>query len=128
MINNDMHGNMHRNDYMQCPFLDVFGGNNEEMMDLVYMRKMYPKPMADIQMIVDDVCDRLDYDGSIMYDEYPDRIMTMRLCNHVCNILESRRNESYPDDYKDIVAVMLCNEMCRRRNKRRYARNKLFYI
>ena len=64
-------GNMERT--MQCPFLDIFGERNEEMMDLMYMRRMYPKEMSRIQSVIDDTCDRMEYDGSMMYDEYPDR-------------------------------------------------------
>lgn len=106
----------------QCPFLDVFGARNEEMMDIMYMRRMYPKEMNRIQRVVDEVCDSMEYDGSMMYDEYPDRVMMSGLCRRVCDKAQTDNNNS---DIHDIVCVMLCNEMCRRRNKRRYERGKV---
>ena len=37
------------------------------------MRTYYPKTAGMIQAMVEDACDRLDYEGSFLYDEYPDK-------------------------------------------------------
>mgnify|MGYP002520311397 CR=1 FL=1 len=40
--------------------------------DLAYMREMYPEQVKTIMRHVEEMCDRMDYEGSMMYDEYPD--------------------------------------------------------
>lgn len=117
-------GNMERT--MQCPFLDIFGERNEEMMDLMYMRRMYPKEMSRIQSVIDDTCDRMEYDGSMMYDEYPDRVMVTKLCRNICDKIDREFNKDGKiSNMRDIVQVMLCNEMCRRRSKRRNEKRRM---
>ena len=38
-----------------------------------YLKGMYPLSVKRCQCLVEEACDRLDYSGSPMYDEYPDR-------------------------------------------------------
>ena len=42
--------------------------------DIDYMKSMYPPVCREIQIYVDEVCDRREYEGSPMFDEYPDRV------------------------------------------------------
>lgn len=60
---------------MELPFLTLYGydDNEEEDRDWEYMRFMYPKVAKRIQKEIDEECDKLEYDGSVMFDEYPDR-------------------------------------------------------
>ena len=39
------------------------------------MRSFYPKTALELQRKVEEECDRLDYPGSFIYDEYPDKFM-----------------------------------------------------
>lgn len=38
-----------------------------------YVKEMYPKAFAKIQSTIEEECDKMDYVGSPMYDEYPDK-------------------------------------------------------
>ena len=112
--------------YMNYPYYDIFSRRNDESRDMIYMRKMYPETMMEIQQIVDDECDMMEYDGSLMFDEYPDRIMLdrfrVKVCDRVhgeCKCVEKCKDK---DMVNDAVSVMLCNEMCRRRCRRRNCR------
>ncbi|SFR62923.1 hypothetical protein [Anaeromicropila populeti] len=40
--------------------------------DVEYMRKLLPSFVSDIQKEIDEECDKLEYEGSVMFDEYPD--------------------------------------------------------
>lgn len=51
--------------------------------DIAYMREMYPEQVKTIMRQVEEICDRMDYEGSMIYDEYPDKMMLRRLCNEV---------------------------------------------
>ena len=50
--------------------------------DVEYMKQSFPSILKRIQTLVEDECDRLEYEGSIMFDEYPD-------INHVKMIASS---------------------------------------
>ena len=43
----------------------------EETVDLKYL---YPLETAELNQLVMNVCDQLEYDGSPMYDRYPDKV------------------------------------------------------
>ena len=39
------------------------------------MKSFFPQTAAKVQSLVEKECDRLEYDGSMLYDEYPDKFM-----------------------------------------------------
>lgn len=40
--------------------------------DYEYMKSMFPQIIRKIMVYVDDHCDRMEHDSSVMYDQYPD--------------------------------------------------------
>lgn len=92
-----------------------------------YVKEMYPKTFQRLQQIVDDECDRHEYSGSILYDEYPDRVGLMRMRNDIYDRVQMENTmceedmcQLYPQEdwLKDIIMVLLINEVARRKNKR----------
>lgn len=59
----------------------------QEMRDMEYWQQLYPEQTRQIQREVSHQCDLLDYEGSVIYDEYPDRIALARICESVYNAL-----------------------------------------
>ena len=59
----------------------------QEMRDREYWMQLYPEQTRRVQREVEHQCDLLDYEGSVMYDEYPDRIALARICEAVYNAL-----------------------------------------
>ena len=49
--------------------------NEELQRDLEYFESMYPIRVKQIKVYVNAACDGLEYKGSPMYDEYPDRVV-----------------------------------------------------
>lgn len=113
--------------------------------DLERLKGMYPDIAKKIQLFVEEACDDLEYAGSPMFDEQPDKISLMKTVNSIYDKVkedapveeeedkddlfamnkESRRR--YPPGknwLRDFVEVMLYNEMfqrrCRHRNCRRW--------
>ncbi|MGI6054275.1 MAG: hypothetical protein ACOYA8_05335 [Clostridium sp.] len=43
--------------------------------DFEYFKSLYPEQVRQAQRCVEEVCDEMEYEGSPIYDEYPDRIM-----------------------------------------------------
>lgn len=63
--------------------------------DMEYMKEMYPKAVRAIQREVDEECDKLEYDGSCMFDEHPS-------CEHlgtIVDVIYDRILESNPDGF-----------------------------
>lgn len=52
---------------------------NEALRDIEYFRSMYPARVKSLQLIVEEVFNKMDYEASPIYDEYPDRILVERL-------------------------------------------------
>ena len=61
--------------YMSYPMQNLYLAELEYEKDLERMREMYPKEVARLQKMIEERCDELDYDGSRIYDENPDRHM-----------------------------------------------------
>ena len=47
------------------------------------MRHLYPNTAKLIQRAVEDECDKLEYDGSVMFDEYPDKTSLDRIIDRI---------------------------------------------
>ena len=78
-----------------------------------------PEQMEDVE----ECCDRLEYEGSMMYDEYPDRLSLLRKSQEVWEQAQKRENfgENSPDweQIRDLTGVLLLQEMLVRRKKKR---------
>lgn len=98
-----------------------FTARESEKRDMEYMKTLYSKQMRIIQDEIEDKCDRLEYDGSMMFDEYPDRLMLSIKCKEVIDKCKEDDNKKWIDD---IVPILFYGEMyrrrCRRRNCRRF--------
>ena len=97
--------------------------------DIEYVKEMYPQTINRLQELVEQETNRQEFVGSMMFDEYPDKMGVMRMVNRIFDMVKKEemecRNEKecliYPDDQwlKDIIMVLLLNEMYRRRQRRR---------
>lgn len=70
---------------MELPEFTLYGYDDceEEDKDYEYIRFMYPKVGKRIQKEIDEECDKLEYDGSVMFDEYPDRVRLGIIVNDI---------------------------------------------
>lgn len=130
--------------YMAYPFLLSMDQEQAQEKDLRVMKSFYSQRAANIQEKAERECDRMEYDGSMMFDEYPDKFMMEHLCRKIEHevlkeesektsiIIEEicqEHSESCRDDkeegLRDLIGVILFNEMFRRRSRHR--RRKRFY-
>lgn len=111
--------------------------------ELEQIMEMYPSRAKEIQRKVMELCDSIDYEGSIIYDEYPDRFVLSRYCDKLYSemmpeameenvemesvesqdVSEARRqpcrNCRRNDGGRDLIDVLFFNEMFRRRRRKR---------
>jgi hypothetical protein len=69
--------------YMTYPMQNLFLEEAEYERDLDRMKGMYPREVRRILECVEEECDKLEYEGSMMFDEYPDQLMMRRICQRI---------------------------------------------
>lgn len=67
------------------PLMPLYGYDNLEdsEKDWGYFRQMYPNTAQRILREINEECDKLEYDGSCMFDEYPDKVYLGRIVDKI---------------------------------------------
>ena len=58
--------------YMAYPMPLLYDDERQNQRDYEYMKSVYPGTAKRLIPYIEEECDRLEYMGSVMYDEYPD--------------------------------------------------------
>ena len=69
--------------YMAYPMQTVYLEELEYERDMQKLKDLYPKEVRSIQAMVEDECDKMEYEGSLMFDEYPDKLMLKQIVNRI---------------------------------------------
>ncbi len=111
--------------YMTYPLPIGYQEENKAVRDMEYLQQLYPREARKCQKAVAKTLDRLDYEGSMIYDEYPDRWQLYKVSK---NILDQMKRdgecECSEDDVPserwerltDLIQIVLFNEVFRRRH------------
>lgn len=65
--------------YMAYPMPHMLDMEQEQEREASLMKSYYPQVAMRIQEYVERECDKMEYEGSMMYDEYPDKHMMEQL-------------------------------------------------
>ena len=68
---------------LMYPYPDLYMSEMETERDLQYLQQMYPADAKRMQKKVEEELDKLEYEGSMMYDEYPDRAAMLLICDRI---------------------------------------------
>ena len=111
--------------YMAYPFLMPFDQEREQEKDLQLMQSYYSRRASRIQEKVERECDRMEYEGSMMFDEYPDKFMLYQLSRRIREEAEPEMAaQEIPGRFLDeLIQVLLHQEIFRRRCRRHRCRN-----
>lgn len=112
--------------YVAYPNYQMYSDEYRRMQDLEYLQAMYPVRVREYQKIINQVLDRIDYAGSMIYDEFPDRISLYKLANDITRRVMQENGENPDGTMKDddpehvgtIVQILLYYEIHKRRHKR----------
>ncbi len=99
--------------YMTYPMPLFYQEQDTVTRDLEYLQEMYPVEAKKYQKVIAGILDRLDYEGSIIYDEYPDKWQIYRLTQITIDKLKESGEE---EPAADLVQVLLCYEIYKRRH------------
>jgi len=108
--------------YMTYP--DYYGADRETQLlrDLEYLQQMYPADVKRYQKRIAEILDKADYEGSMIYDEYPDRYSLQALAGSICKVL-GQEEENAP--VEEVVTILLFDEIYKRRHGG--CRGKIYY-
>lgn len=112
--------------YMAYPMPFLYDDDRMERQDFDYIKSMYPELAKKILPFVEDECERMAYEGSMIYDEYPDQLQIRLMCNRVYDKV-SEMDDVEDTHLKELIQVMLFQELFRYRCEHRKQRKK-FYI
>ena len=93
--------------YMTYPYADMYSQEWILEQEMEKMKSYYPKNAAMVQRCVEDACDRIEYEGSIMYDEYPDRLMMSQMCDHIYNRVKEESARLEMTELEKMVPIEL---------------------
>lgn len=116
--------------YMVYPMPFVYDDGRREERDIEYMKSLYPDMAKRLLPYVEEECDRMEYQNSMMYDEYPDKLQLRMMCRRVYDNV--KKNELFADEkgeteeLKDLLEVLVYEELMRRRRDSR-RRHQKFY-
>ncbi len=127
--------------YMTYPItgnglLNDYQNEDTVMRDLEYLQQMYPEEAKRCQKRICQILDKLDYEGSMIYDEYPDKCQLYQLRDNILSILKREAQEEAlekGEEYKpvlpekwewlsDMIQILMFYEIYKRRHaeKRSY--------
>lgn len=95
-----------------------FFAYDDDREDGEFLKSLYPGEIMELQLLVEEKCDQLEYDGSIMFDQYPDKVRVLKVAE---SIWSQRENSD-----RNLTEVLVVNEMLRRRMRRRNCRVRGF--
>lgn len=116
--------------YMTYPTSLTQTDENRMMQDLEYFQQLYPDGARLLQREIRKVIDIMDYEGSLIYDEYPDRFAMQKLTRDIIAKIKLQFNEEMEnagelermlryENIEDYVYVLVLHEVWRRRNGRK---------
>ena len=108
--------------YMAYPLPLYYQQEDNVTRDLEYLQQMYPTQAKKYQKIIAEMLDSIDYDGSMIYDEYPDRWQIYRLTQMIVDKVKSEKDESSDIDFgqlSEFIQVLLFYEIYRKRHTNR---------
>lgn len=115
--------------YLSYTARNRFADEAEYERDSRRLQEMYPKDARMVQEKVADVCDRMEYEGSMMFDEYPDKYSVIALCRKIYREITGEEKLAgmacEQDRLYQLIEVMLVHEMYKRRC--RYRRCRKWY-
>lgn len=108
----------------------LFGvsGDSSLMQDFEYFCQLCPEKVKRYQRRIDSILEKLDYEGSMIYDEYPDRFSLERTADRMADVISAEMKKEEKDFNKEqeypLIFLLLEIEIY----KRRHGGKRNFYI
>lgn len=90
--------------YMVYPMPFVYDDERIEERDMEYMKSLYPDAAKRILPYIEEECDRLEYQCSMIYDEYPDRLQLQLMCKRICDNVKKHEKFWMECEYPELLS------------------------
>lgn len=106
------------------------------MEDLSYLQQMYPAYVRQLQSKINNMLNTMDFEGSMIYDQYPDKIQLERFLSSFLASLNNEQQDTSSDasdgtqtpetdaHLKELITVLFYDELLKRRHKQQ----KYYYL
>ena len=84
--------------YMAYPLPMYYQEEDTVTRDLEYLQQMYPSEAKHYQKIIAETLNQMDYEGSCIYDEYPDRWQLYRITQVIMDKIKRTDNMQKGND------------------------------
>lgn len=111
--------------YMAYPMPRLYDDERIDRRDFEYMKSMYPATAKRVLPHVEEECDRMEYDCSMMYDEYPDKLQLHLMSRRIYE-KAAPEEENAGEWLMELIQVMLYQELYKRRSDRRKYSRKYY--
>lgn len=114
--------------YMAYPLPVNYQDEQEMVRDMEYLQSQHSMEIRQLRKHIADTINIMDYEGSMIYDEYPDRFSMERQSKMISENLK----KTYVDDescafhkmlfwdgFEDIVRLLVYDEILKRRHRRK---------
>ena len=109
--------------YMAYPMPLLYDDERIDRRDFEYMKSLYPETARRLLPYIED--DRMEYDCSMIYDEYPDQLQLNLMGKRIYD--RAKEKEENPGEWlRDLIQVMMYQEVYKRRSDRRKYGKKYF--
>ena len=118
--------------YMSYPLPMYYEQEDTVARDLEYLQQIYPTEAKKYQKTISKILDTIDYDGSLIYDEYPDRWRLYKLSRDILERIKKEETELSKENPEpeiipeekwewvfDMIQILLYYEIYRRRHSTR---------
>ena len=114
--------------YMTYPLPMYYQEEDSIIRDLEYLQQMYPTEAKRYQKTISNILDKLDYEGSMIYDEYPDKWQIYKLSRDILDRIKREEEQQNPNKevpeekwewLGDLVQILLFYEIYKRRHNTR---------
>lgn len=105
--------------YMAYPLPLYYQQEDSVTRDLEYLQQMYPVQAKKYQKIIAESLDHIDYEGSMIYDEYPDKWQIYRLTQMIVDKIKKSEDELPDADSEQLtefIQVLLSYEIYKKRH------------
>lgn len=84
--------------YMAYPIPFSYDDERTERIDFEYMKSMYPDTAKRILPYVEEECDRMEYENSMVYDQCPDKLQLRLMCRRVYDNVRKHERMFFGDE------------------------------
>ena len=122
--------------YMAYPMPLIWEEEDTVMRDLEYLQELYPRQAKNYRKRIEELLERFDSKGSVLYDEYPDRMTLYKMAQDIYAVLEQEEKREQEEtatnpevrtvetaaplgpESMELIQVLLYGEIFRRRQKK----------